>query len=883
MEGTITLFGVLWIPLCKGMQSASKAALSVTRICVPGLAALAYALVPCSDAMAETDRFSTPKPSASRTELAEPITTGGPPPMKEIVVTAARFGAAKVKAESEFNEDEISTFGADDIQDLLGRLDPFIDPGDDAPVVLVNGEPVGFDTSVLSYPAEALDHVAVLPLEAAAEYGHPSGKRVVNLVLKKKFSSLHSTGGLTWATRGGQYGGNFSAGRVGISGPTRWNVQARITADSALRKSARNIPLPAGPFDRVGYISNPTGAEIDPALSHAIGHPATHAAIPPQAWNEPPTLKDFATTVGHLHPANPNEYETLLPSRRTVSFSAGATHPLGAFSASLGISANSSNVRGKRGLPMASVLIPAHSPWSPFGSDIVLTRPFAGEQALRNENSARSLGITLTLTGKVGDWQTNFSALYGRDWNASLLEQGVDLDQIQALINAGDPNFNPYGAWDERYLLSSRNRSSGESLAARFNVSRKVIDLPAGPMTTNLSLNVNRNQTRNRWSDSLRGPMLPYTSTRERADGQMSFNVPLARHAKGERSILGDLSFNLTVSGETASHGRLQKRYGGGINWSPSPVLQLRGTLDYIEMSPSFEQLDSPIVTLVSRIYDYTKEEMAEPAWSTGGNPDLERGRIENFALNATVRPFNTQDLSLNVAYSRRVAKGGVAAFPELTPAVEAAFPERITRDTAGHLVAVDARAINIAHAADSELATGFVLRWRPARSTERSASPTKPRNPMLATASLTHHWRLESEMLIRPGIPAIDRLGKDGGQARHMLSLQITAGTRGLGASWNANWTGPAHLRGATSARDFHFKPTMTHTLSMHVEPQHLIESLGDQPWARHLKISIDAQNLFNGYRRVTFSDDSVPAGYTRDEIDPLGRTVSLTVRKRF
>ena len=52
---------------------------------------------------------------------------------------------------------------------------------------------------------------------------------------------------------------------------------------------------------------------------------------------------------------------------------------------------------------------------------------------------------------------------------------------------------------------------------------------------------------------------------------------------------------------------------------------------------------------------------------------------------------------------------------------------------------------------------------------------------------------------------------------------------------------------------------------------------------WIRALKISFDIQNLFNGYRRVALPDGNIPAGYSRDEVDPLGRTVRLTLRKQF
>ncbi|MDV3456177.1 sigma-70 family RNA polymerase sigma factor [Sphingomonas sp. HF-S4] len=51
----------------------------------------------------------------------------------------------------------------------------------------------------------------------------------------------------------------------------------------------------------------------------------------------------------------------------------------------------------------------------------------------------------------------------------------------------------------------------------------------------------------------------------------------------------------------------------------------------------------------------------------------------------------------------------------------------------------------------------------------------------------------------------------------------------------------------------------------------------------AANLKLSLDLRNLFDSYRRVALRDGSVPLGYRRDEIDPLGRTLRLTVRKRF
>ena len=227
-----------------------------------------------------------------------------------------------------------------------------------------------------------------------------------------------------------------------------------------------------------------------------------------------------------------------------------------------------------------------------------------------------------------------------------------------------------------------------------------------------------------------------------------------------------------------------------------------------------------------------------------------------------------------------------MAPFPELTPAIEAAFPERVTRDADGRLVAIDARAINIIHDTDAELTSGIALRLPGRSGAGRGAKPLKPGpDPWQFSASINHRWRLKSELLTRPGIPVIDRLGGDGGQSRHLLSLQLAAGKRGIGANVNGNWSSVARVRNSASEiwGGFISKPPAIFNMSLFVEPEHVLLDGGKTPWMKDVKLSLDVQNLLNGYRRVTFGDGSVPAGYSRDEIDPLGRTMRVTIRKRF
>lgn len=803
----------------------------------------------------------------------------------EIVVTAERWGEAKVASESEYREDEIAGHGVDSVQELLDRLKPFIDLSDEEPVILINGKPAGLDDSVLSYPTEALQRVAVLKPEAAAQYGEAAGKRVVNLVLKKHFSMMDAGAGVNFATAGGQYGGSLSAGLTQISGHARWNVQARVGADSDFLKSARNLPSRDGVFDSVGFISAPDGGEIDPALSLAAGELVTVAALPSSALSSAPLLSDFVATANRLNPLDPNRFETLQSSRRNASLRIGVTRPIGDFTVSLNVNASRSSSEGLRGLPMASVLIPAGYYLSPFAEDVMLTRPLAGERALRTENGSTSLNGALNINGNIGTWQTSLGLSYSRGWSDNLLENGIDVARVQTLIDEADPGFNPFGLWGRELLSANYNRSKSENLSARFNIRKTLFELPAGPVAWNVTANSSRNNSYSRRTDAGGSLVHEQTSGRSQSSGQTSLSIPLARRDGGGFGMLGDLSVDLSASMQTVEKSRPRKQYGSSINWSPWDIVQLRGAVDYTESSPSFEQLDGAILTTVNRVFDYERQEMADVVWLTGGNPNLGRGSRQNLTLAATVRPLGNQTLTLNFGYQRSTAKGAVSSFPELTPAIEAAFPERITRDADGRLTMIDARAINIEREHSSGLSSGLAFRSGTARSRGEGAPKGRAAkgNATQFSVSLNHRMALESELLTRSGVDVIDQL-RGGGRSRHNVSLQTSIGRRGMGASLNGNWSSPARLRnGAGGGQDFLFKPPMTFNFSTFAEPEHLFPSLGsDGIWSK-LKISVDVQNLLNGYRRVRLADGSIPAGYSREEVDPLGRSIRINLRKRF
>src|SRR3546814_12440364 len=109
------------------------------------------------------------------------------------------------------------------------------------------------------------------------------------------------------------------------------------------------------------------------------------------------------------------------------------------------------------------------------------------------------------------------------------------------------------------------------------------------------------------------------------------------------------------------TNGRPQTRYAANLSWSPWPIVQLRGSIDYAEAAPSFAQLDGPIVTTVGRLFDYARQQIAEPVWITGGNPELRRGSRQGLSLAATARPLGHPQMHLNLGSRPTWPKGGLA------------------------------------------------------------------------------------------------------------------------------------------------------------------------------------------------------------------------------
>jgi hypothetical protein len=526
-----------------------------------------------------------------------------------------------------------------------------------------------------------------------------------------------------------------------------------------------------------------------------------------------------------------DRYKSLFPSTHNLDVNAGIMHPIGNFSGSLNLNAGASASRGLLGQDESRVL--------------------------QDRQDSRSVGVSAALAGSIGDFRTTFSANYGRNWSKSLFGKKAPLPDDRS------------SSWNESWFV-------------QLNVDKSVATLPAGSLTSNFAIGGNRNTSFSRRSDGVADKL-----QRDQLTTQMSLSIPVTNRKTPFLAALGNISVDLTGGMDMASEEKRSMRYSAGLSWSPIEALDLRGSTSFSEIVPSVSLLNAPRVETTARLYDYARQETTELIWISGGNPDLRRGSRRTLSLRASLRPFGGQLATLTTDYQRQVGRGGITSFPGLTPATERIFADRIVRDADGRLVSIDVRPIPIERDLSSQLNNGLTLYFaHEAKAAEGGVPKARIWDRGQVTVSLNHSWQLRSELLTARGLPALDRLGGGGGQSRHTLSLQVNAGWPGVGANLNGNWQNAVRVRDAArpdGQSDFLYPATAMFNIGFFVEPERLLPGSGEKSWLSKLRLSIDVQNLFNNYRRVKLPDGSVPAGYRRYEVDPLGRSVQIGIQKQF
>lgn len=521
------------------------------------------------------------------------------------------------------------------------------------------------------------------------------------------------------------------------------------------------------------------------------------------------------------------------------------------------------------------------------------TEPSDGRVTLRPRSD--NVSATVNLTRAIGAWSSVFSFNGHAEDSRSVVRFGDDYFDSRRRsggLTASAGLSGKAAGWSVQANLNGRaaggeeegprdRRNETQSLSLTGAANRSLVDLPAGPVTA-----------------ALNGVLMASRSRVDDDDGEAtnrfhvqelrgSLAVPLFKGGGDAVAggVLGDVLASL-------GGGARQARGGGGgdvnaaLLWTPRAGVRLNaawvsskeGVPDQQQSEP--EYFGSPLV-----VFDFRTAEAVEILPIRGGNPDLRSPRSERLSLTAYLGPFTAWGLSGNLSYQRTQSTDGIGFLPELTEDVEAAFPERIRRDADGRLISVDYRPLNLNSTLIESLSTGLNFNL-PRKSGVAANEATVLR------VSLSHSLQLGNMVSLRAGLPEMDRLrGDGGGVSRQNARLMFDARRGRWGASAMARWQEGYRTR-RTSGRDRPDDLVLASFNAVDLRVSFQMTSgggrLGDaagspRPRGAGLQLTLDLENLFDARQEARLGNGSPAPGFGRDIQDPIGRTVRLTLQRRF
>ncbi len=635
---------------------------------------------------------------------------------EEIVVTGqpergAVFG--DVQPEQQFRAADIRALGVASISEMVSELSA---ETNGTPIILLNGKRISSFSEIQDLPSEAVARVDVLPEQVALSYGYAPTQKVMNIVLRQRFraESADVRGGVT--TDGGRENGSAEAGIMRIRGDNRFTLNLKYSRAAQLLESQRDIipTAPSRPYSLGGNITAPTqDGEIDPALSALAGQTVTVAAVPKSAAASVPALSDFVAGAGQQSVSDLGRYRTLSPATENFAANATLARALGGVSATINGRLELSDNDSFQGLSAAALTLPAGNPFSPFAGDARLYRYLAQTGALGQGIRGTTGHIGITLNGALGGgWQWSFTGNGDISDTRTRTDRGISTGAIQAALEAGDASVNPYGDMSGNLLatrLTDRARAKSQAISGDLLLSGPLFDLPAGEVTTSLSLGGSANGFES-WSIRS-GVERNADYSREIASGQISLDVPLTSRSRDVLGMLGDIGVNINAAAQRLSDFGTLSTLGYGLRWKPVKAVQVLMSANQDRAAPTGSQITDPLISTPNMpVFDYATGQTVFVTTLSGGNAGLKESVRDQFRLSATVKPFDKPNLTLTATYLNSRTRNPIAAFPTPTPAIEAAFQDRFLRDADGALTQIDARPINFLRSQSKELHWGFNL-----------------------------------------------------------------------------------------------------------------------------------------------------------------------------
>jgi hypothetical protein len=811
-----------------------------------------------------------PEPAASADPAAEPESEDEEG--ETIVVTGQRQRGAvigDIAPEVQFDRREIRSLGAGSLSELLDAIAPQTRSGqgrgDERPVILLNGRRISGFSEIRDIPPEAIVRIDVMPEEVALKYGYRPDQKVVNFVLRRRFNAYTTEvqGGI--ATEGGResYGAELNYLQINKAG--RVNLGAEYRRAEPLFESERDI------------------VQAEPVPGVELGR-----------------------------------YRTLLPQTDQLQLSGTLNRAVSEdVSATLNATFDVNSSTAFLGLP----------------------RPSLAPPGLRRDSDSRAGHLGLSVNGAIAPWQWSLTGNLDRSASETETQTNFGLDRSRSVSQIGNtelllngPVFNLPGgqvmaaarAGFDAQGLTSRSDRAGlftvRDLArtrehAQLNIDIPIANRRRAALTAlgNLSANLNAEVEHLsdfgtlrtlgaglNWSPISQVSLIASITDEDGAPSMQQLGDPV-------QQTPGVRVFDF-VRGETVEVTRID----GG---NPALVADNRRVwklganvrpLAKTDLSLSANYTSTRIVNAISGFPAATAEiEAAFPnrfQRDSGGRLLLIDTRPVNFARQDRSELRWGFNLSLPIGPQPRPGQGrggfgrggqGGAAAPA-TPVPGAASGQAAPAPPAqGERPQGEG-----ARGPREGGAAGGFGGGRGGFGGGRGGFGGGGRGGFGGAGggrlqlAVYHTWHFTDSVLIRPGVPELDFLNgsagsSSGGRPRHELEFQGGLFKNGLGARVTANWHSGTFVRGGALAGggtgdDLFFNDFTTVNLR-------LFADLGLQPFAREhpflrgMRVSLSIDNLFDSRQQVRDRLGTTPISYQPGYLDPLGRSVRLSVRKLF
>jgi iron complex outermembrane recepter protein len=769
-------------------------------------------------------------PTTSRAQEAEAES--------EIIVTGQRLRGAvagDIQPEITLSAADVRALGVSSVTELLAELSPQLSTGqgNGPPIVLLEGRRISSFREIATLPAEAIARVEILPAEVALKFGFPSTQKVANIVLRQRFRAFTVEADARIATDGGVFQPNAAFDYLRIARNGRFNLNVDYVDTGALFESQRSI----------------SGAGQEP-------------------------------------------FRTLIPAQQLLKLSSTLNRIVtGDISATINGEYVVNQTQAFRGS-------------SPFGA-----RP------LESDSTTRTANVGATFNGQIAAWR----------WTATGRLTRVDADQLN---DRADTESGAAG-----FTLARSVKSRSDLVDFDLSFSGTPLRLPAGDVSATIKGGA-------AFTDFSVAGASDGDLTRNIAEGQFSLDVPLASRRRASLAFMGDLSVNANIAVRRLSDFGTLSTLGYGANWTPLIGFNLLASFRDDDTAPTVQQLGNlVIITPNVPVYDFVRRQTALVRQISGGNDALGSGTARTWKLGVTLKPLSQKDLTLTGEFVRTKTINGIASLPPASRTAQAAFPDRYFRNFEGDLVSIDTRPLNFAQANRSQLRWGINVsvplktsqaRIDAMRSLFREIRPTSVFGPTdgppgggaappggggsqgaggwrgggfggfggggpggpggggRLTLSAYHTVRLTDTVNFRLSSPVIDLLdggvtGTGGGQSRHELEVQAGLYKNGFGSRITGNWQSATRVAGTVPIDDLRFSSLATVNLRLFANLGQLPSIVKVAPWVRGLRVSLGVNNALNERQRVTDGAGETPSAYQPGYLDPLGRTIRLSIRKQF